>query len=195
MQFLLKRFSFSDRTSRSEYWLSSVMSLVVPVIAFLLLTAILFALSRQLHGDPLQVMLYSVDGIEDELSEEQKRLVGKQLGLDAPLVLQYLRWTKVAFFEGSFSKWITTGLPVSLLQVPEEFIDNYNVKAQNISLVSQYLLGAIWLLLVLLTLVFWSAVVVRRLRDVRASPWNLIWFFIPGSKPFRLANSRHAKRR
>ena len=180
MKFLLKWFSFSGRATRSEYWLSTVISFALPIISFLLLTAMLFALSRQLHGDPLQVTFYYFAGSEEMLSEEQKEALGHLLRIDAPIVLQYLRWTSNVFFEGNLDEWMTTGKPMTMLGMSDEYIDNYNVRAQNITLIAVYLLGGIWLISVLLILIFWYAVVVRRLRDVGATAWHLLWFFIPG---------------
>ena len=179
MQSLLRPFSFYGRASRSEYWLAAAISVALPIVSFLLIAAALFTVTRLLHGDPLQVVINASDTLHT-LSEEQKALVGRQLGLDAPFALQYLRWTNHVFFRGNFGEWMTTGKPPTLLEVEDEFISNRNLPAENASLVAQYILIGIWLVVTLLVLVFWCAAVVRRLHDVRASEWHLVWFFIPG---------------
>ena len=181
MRFLTGNLSFSGCAPRREYWQASAISLVLPVILFVLLTMMLFVLSTQLHGNSLEVMLSASNELNNELSPEQKEIFGEILGIDLPFYRQYLVWTRIAFLDGYFREWMTTGKPIPLLGKSEsDFPDYSNTGALNASLVAQYLLLGVWLAVALALLVFWSAAIVRRLHDVGTSAWFLLAFLIPG---------------
>ena len=78
------------------------------VFSLLAATVIVFGLSR-VNGDPL--LVYTQQGGGYGLSDEQRKDIEEYLGLDKPLVVQYLVWVGNAL-RGDFSRTLLDRAPV-----------------------------------------------------------------------------------
>ncbi len=78
------------------------------LLSLLAATMIVFGLSR-VKGDPL--LVYTQEGGGYGLSEQQKEEISKYLGLDKPLVVQYLVWVGNSL-RGDFGKTLLDRAPV-----------------------------------------------------------------------------------
>ncbi len=79
---------------------------VIPTI--LLLSIIVFSIMKFVPGDPIDIMY------GPEIEEEDRDTLRRQLGLDEPVVAQYLMWIG-RFVQGDFGDSISHGYPVSEL--------------------------------------------------------------------------------
>lgn len=77
---------------------------LIPVL--LLVSIIVFLIMRLIPGDPIDVM-YGMEGISEETRAELER----KLGLDKPLVVQYVRWLG-RFVVGDWGVSFVNGQPV-----------------------------------------------------------------------------------
>ena len=68
---------------------------------------LVFSLARFIPGDPASVVLGEAGG-----TEEQRRAIRRQLGVDQPFVTQYLKWVRGAV-QGDLGNSFTTGKPVT----------------------------------------------------------------------------------
>jgi peptide/nickel transport system permease protein len=78
---------------------------LIPVL--FLVSVIVFFIMRLIPGDPIDVM-YGIEGISDETRAAMER----KLGLDQPLVVQYLRWL-ARFVTGDWGVSFINGQPVA----------------------------------------------------------------------------------
>ena len=79
------------------------------ILSLFAATIIVFGLSR-VKGDPL--LVYTQEGGGYGLSEQQKEDISRYLGLDKPLVVQYLVWVGNSL-RGDFGKTLLDRAPVS----------------------------------------------------------------------------------
>lgn len=79
------------------------------ILSLFAATMIVFGLSR-VKGDPL--LVYTQEGGGYGLSEQQKEEISRYLGLDKPLVVQYLVWVGNSM-KGDFGKTLLDRAPVS----------------------------------------------------------------------------------
>ncbi len=79
------------------------------ILSLLAATIIVFGLSR-VKGDPL--LVYTQEGGGYGLSEQQKEEISRYLGLDKPLVIQYLVWLGNSL-KGDFGQTLLDRAPVS----------------------------------------------------------------------------------
>ena len=79
------------------------------ILSLFAATMIVFGLSR-VKGDPL--LVYTQEGGGYGLSEQQKEDISRYLGLDKPLVVQYLVWVGNSM-KGDFGKTLLDRAPVS----------------------------------------------------------------------------------
>ncbi|MXY21179.1 MAG: ABC transporter permease [Dehalococcoidia bacterium] len=78
------------------------------LLSLIAATMIVFGLSR-VYGDPL--LVYTQEGGGYGLSEEQKEEISRYLGLDKPLIVQYLVWIGNSI-RGDFGKTLLDRAPV-----------------------------------------------------------------------------------
>ncbi|MYA62976.1 MAG: ABC transporter permease [Dehalococcoidia bacterium] len=78
------------------------------LLSLIAATMIVFGLSR-VYGDPL--LVYTQEGGGYGLSDEQKEEISRYLGLDKPLIVQYLVWIGNSI-RGDFGKTLLDRAPV-----------------------------------------------------------------------------------
>jgi peptide/nickel transport system permease protein len=78
------------------------------VVVLFIVSILVFSMMRWIPGDPIVVML------GDEYSPEAHQRLEKQLGLDQPVVVQYLIWIR-NMFRGDFGFSYINHTPVSTL--------------------------------------------------------------------------------
>ncbi len=83
--------------------------LLVAALLIVVLLSVLFFIVRLLPGDPLAHALGEESGPEEAAS------LGRQLGLDAPLVVQYGRWLAACLLHGDFGTSFSARRPVAAL--------------------------------------------------------------------------------
>jgi peptide/nickel transport system permease protein len=97
-------FTLTEGTPVIGYIIRRVLALI-PV--FFLVTIVVFVMMRLTPGDPIQVEF----GLDMEISEETREAKRKELGLDRPVVVQYLSWIG-RMMQGDFGRSIRAREPV-----------------------------------------------------------------------------------
>lgn len=73
---------------RKGRWL--VKRLIYIVFVFFIISILMFAIYKALPGDPIKMMMS--DNVKPEVYQQQYDTIRKQLGLDQPVPVQYVKW-------------------------------------------------------------------------------------------------------
>lgn len=73
---------------RKGRWL--VKRLIYIVFVFFIISILMFAIYKALPGDPVKMMMS--DNVKPEVYQQQYDTIRKQLGLDQPVPVQYVKW-------------------------------------------------------------------------------------------------------
>lgn len=73
---------------RKGRWL--VKRLIYIVFVFFIISILMFAIYKALPGDPVKMMMS--DNVKPEVYQQQYETIRKQLGLDQPVPVQYVKW-------------------------------------------------------------------------------------------------------